>query len=371
MRPVRAVGPSAAPGRTLDCTKPGASARRPGSVRRRTNVGLWEHRCVMPTALAETPPRPGADEDAQASDQQVRAAWLYYVEGLTQQRVARVLRVSRTKVVRLLAAARAHGIVSIEVGGSGGEEVALERRLIERFALDEARVVAGADDQEAAMALAHAAGAWLGDQVVPGTSLGVGWGATLSMAAATLPARRVDRVSVVSLLGGMTHSRAVNPSAVARRVADAFGAQCYQLTAPLVVADKSMRDRLWKEAGLAEVARRARAVDLAVVSVGDMGVEATLFSERLLPQEERTALLRAGAVGDVLCQFLDANGARVDHPARPRIVAFDLEALARLPRVAIVSGGARKVPVLRAALATTRARVLVTDAAAARGLLAG
>jgi DNA-binding transcriptional regulator LsrR (DeoR family) len=342
-----------------------------GAARRRTNVGLWEHRCVMPTALAETPPRPGADDDAQASDQQVRAAWLYYVEGLTQQRIARVLRVSRTKVVRLLAAARTNGIVSIEVGGSGGEEVALERRLIDRFALDEARVVAGADERAAAIALAQAAGAWLGEQVVPGVSLGVGWGATLSMAAATLPARRVDRVSVVSLLGGMTHSRAVNPSAVARRVADAFGAKCYQLTAPLVVAGEAMRDRLWKEAGLSEVARRARAVDLAVVSVGDVSADATLFSERLLPHEERAALLGAGAVGDVLCQFLDATGARVDHPARARIVAFDLDALALLPRVAIVSGGERKVAALRAALAATRARVLVTDVAAARGLLAG
>jgi DNA-binding transcriptional regulator LsrR (DeoR family) len=39
-------------------------------------------------------------------DLQVRATWLYYVEGLTQLQISRVMKTSRAKVIRLLAGAR-------------------------------------------------------------------------------------------------------------------------------------------------------------------------------------------------------------------------------------------------------------------------
>jgi DNA-binding transcriptional regulator LsrR (DeoR family) len=48
-----------------------------------------------------------------------------------------------------------------------------------------------------------------------------------------------------------------------------------------------------------------------------------------------------------------------------------LEDLARVPRVAIAAGGWRKVRAIRAVLAATDAQVLITDEAAAEGLLAG
>ena len=57
---------------------------------------------VLPMTANTPAPR---IEAAPAPDLGVRAAWLYYVEGLTQQEIARVLNVSRARVIRLLAAA--------------------------------------------------------------------------------------------------------------------------------------------------------------------------------------------------------------------------------------------------------------------------
>ena len=48
-------------------------------------------------------------------DLKVKAAWLYYVEGLTQEQVARHLNVSRLKVLRMLAACGQEGIVKISI----------------------------------------------------------------------------------------------------------------------------------------------------------------------------------------------------------------------------------------------------------------
>jgi DNA-binding transcriptional regulator LsrR (DeoR family) len=329
----------------------------------RTRPSGWKQ--AMPDRERSAPREPVA-----LPDLRVRAAWLYYVEGMTQEQIARFMEISRAKVIRLLAAARDSGIVRIRIEGRASEQIALERQLLAKFGLADAIVVpAPADEAEIATVVGHAAGTYLNDQVRDGMTLGVGWGVTLHMSLKALGGRPCQQLSVVSLLGGMTHSRAVNPSAVARRIADAFGADCYQLTAPVVVADESVRTALWSEPGLRELLERARRVDLALVSVGDVSEEATLFREGLLPDTVLSTLRKAGAVGDVLCHFIDAEGKIVDHPVNRRVVAVDLEDLRRVPRIVVAAGGRRKVAAIRAALRATGAGVLITEEVAARGLL--
>jgi DNA-binding transcriptional regulator LsrR (DeoR family) len=311
-----------------------------------------------------------SDAAAPPPDLGVRAAWLYYVEGLTQADIARVLQVSRAKVIRLLAAARESGVVRIRIDARGSAQIELERRLLREFALAEAIVApAPAHDSAVAAVVGQAAGTYLADQVRDGMSLGIGWGSTLNLTLKAIGERPFERLSVISLLGGMTHSRAVNPSAVARRLADVFGADCYQLTAPLFVANEATRLALWREPGLRELRARARKVDLAMVSVGDVREDATLFREGLLPRSMLPSLVDAGAVGDVLCHFVDANGHVVDHPVNQRVVAVGLGDLRRVPTIVLAAGGRRKARAIRAALKATQARVLITDETAARALL--
>jgi DNA-binding transcriptional regulator LsrR (DeoR family) len=313
---------------------------------------------------------PASPHPVAASDLSVRAAWLYYIEGLTQAEIARSMSLSRAKVIRLLTAARDQGTVRIRIDAKASTQLTLERELVAAYGLSEVVVApAPANDGALATVVGHAVGTYLADQVRDGMALGVGWGVTLSMSLKALAARAFEHFSVISLLGGMTHSRAVNPSAVARRIADAFGADCYQLTAPVFVASDTTRRALWAEPGLKDLLERARRVDIAVVSVGDVSEESTLFREGLLPRSQLASLIEAGAVGEVLCHFLDVDGNVVDHPVSRRVVAVGLEDLRRLPKIVIAAGGRRKVQAIQAALKATRAQVLITDESAALGLL--
>jgi len=315
--------------------------------------------------LEHTAPRLGPP-----SDLGVRAAWLYYVEGLTQAQIARSLKISRAKVIRLLSAARESGVVRIRIDANSSKQIALERQLSREFDLNKVVVVPSpTSDTATAAVVGQAAGSYMADQVRAGMSIGVGWGQTLSMSLKAIGTQRYDRLSVISLLGGMTHSRAIDPSSVARRMADAFGADCYQLTAPVFVANDATRAALWAEPGLRDLLERARRVDVALLSVGDVSEAATLFREGLLPNSQLSGLVRAGAVGDVLCHFLDVEGRVVDHPVNGRVIAVGLKDLRRVPTIVIAAGGRRKVAAIAAALKATRARVLITDEAAARGLL--
>jgi len=51
------------------------------------------------------------------------------------------------------------------------------------------------------------------------------------------------------------------------------------------------------------------------------------------------------------------------------VIAVDLDDLRRVSKVVVAAGGRRKVAAIRAALKATGAGVLITEAAAARGLL--
>lgn len=304
------------------------------------------------------------------ADAKVRAAWLYYVEGLTQEQIAEALGLSRIKVIRMLAAARSEGLVKIRIDARSARQAGLERGLVTTLGLEEAVVVpANQDSANISAMVGYAAGLWLSDRLTDGTALAVGWGRTLNQALRGIQPRQLEGMSVVSLLGGLTHSRSINPSAVARRVADMFGADCFQLTAPVFVSDPALRDALWQEPTLRELLERARSAGIALVSVGDLVADATLFREGLLPQSDLDSLEKAGAVGDLVCHFIDAEGRLVDHPVNRRVMAVSPADLKGIGLVAIAAGGAHKEKAIRAALLASDAKVLITDESAAEALL--
>jgi DNA-binding transcriptional regulator LsrR (DeoR family) len=149
-----------------------------------------------------------------------------------------------------------------------------------------------------------------------------------------------------------------------------FGADCFQLTAPVFVSNAEIRDALWREPTLRALRDRARAADVALLSIGSLGRDSTLFREGLVPESDLESLRAAGAVGDLLCHFIDAEGRPVDHPVNRRIMAVSPSDLTGIGLVAIAGGGANKAPAIRAALRASAARVLITDESAADALLA-
>jgi len=312
------------------------------------------------------PPAP-EDRDAQAA---TRAAWLYYVEGLTQAQVARRLGLNRVRVNRLLAQAREAGIVQIRINSKLAGCVDLEARLAERFGLAEALVVPTPEDPALIpQAIATAAGATLSDRIQPGLAVGIGWGRTLRLSLRSVESRPVQGLSVVSLLGGLTRGSVLNAYETAFHLADLFGAECYYIAAPVFADGQEMRDLLLRQSMVSDALARAREVDIALISAGSLTKDSTMLRLGLITPGEAQQLRAAGAVGDVCGHWVDEAGQVVGHPLNQRILAMALEDLVRVPTVILASGGPDKIGVLRGALALRAVDVLVTDAASAQALL--
>ena len=305
------------------------------------------------------------------ADLRVRAAWLYYMEGLTQDAVAQVLGTTRARVLRILTQCRRDGTVQIRVTAPLADCALAERRLEAAYGLERAIVIPQPQSDENVHALIGATtGAYLDAVLGDGMTVGLGWGETLNASLPQLSPRRLRDLTVVSLLGGLTDVSAVNPSEFAWRFADRLGGRCYIMAAPVFAPDATTRTALVRHPGISEVFARAERLDLAIVSVGNMSPASTLKKYALLDRGDWASLERAGAVGDLLCRFMDADGRLIDHPINERVVAVDPHALRPARRVVLASGGWEKAASIRAALLLLKPNVLVTDAHVAETLLA-
>ena len=116
-----------------------------------------------------------------------------------------------------------------------------------------------------------------------------------------------------------------------------------------------------------EAFERIAASDLVVLSVGDLSARSLLIRYGLPGDVNVASLRKAGAVGDIMGQFLDVDGTVVDHPLNQRVLAPPVVDLARYPTVVVASGGRNKIDVVAAVLRARLASVLVCDEETARG----
>ena len=300
-----------------------------------------------------------------------RAAWLYFVAGLTQAQIGKKLGLNRTRVNRLLAQARDQGLVQINITGRLATCVALEEKLKQQYGLEDAIVVPTPPDQALIpQVIATAAAAALSDRLKDGMSVGVGWGRTLRLSIQSVPRRQLSQLSVVSLLGGLTRGSAMNPHETASHLADLVGAQCYYVAAPALTDTQSMRDLLVAQPMLREIFEKGEKVDLAFLSVGELTPTCTMTRVGLVSRTEVDDLIAAGAVGDICAHWIDDEGRLVDHPLNSRVVALSPEKLRAIPCVVIASGGRTKCAAMRGVLKGGMCDVVITDEQTAETILA-
>ncbi|MCK0207189.1 sugar-binding transcriptional regulator [Starkeya koreensis] len=330
----------------------GAATTRPG--------GLSE-----PETLADLSPT-----GRRSARLRLRAAWMYYVEGMTQSAIADALDIGRVTVVRLLADARALNEVKISLSREIAELPRLEMGLQKAFGLREA-VVAPLSGPLAdpTSAIGAATGQFISDLIRSDMKIGFGWGRTLMRALGFIDEKTVSNLSVISLLGGITKAKQYNPSEFAWQLSRLFQADCHLIAAPAVVDSIETKRALIERCGLGTVYTLAREMDAVVLSVGEMQSESTSLRFGFFSDADWASLIAAGAVGDVCYNFIDIEGRPVDHPINTRVMSIPIETLQATPERILTSGGPDKTHAVVAALRMLRPTVFITDEVTAAAVL--
>src|SRR3954465_5383215 len=304
----------------------------------------------------------------------VKAARMYFLDGRSQDEVARALGTSRSNVSRMLTAARAQGIVEIRVHDQTSREKDLEQALQERFELSHVRVAAFRPGVDALAAAGDLAAQWLDESLRDGHVLGLSGGTSLQAMGESFSVDQPRSVEVVPLVGGLsTADSLVAGQELVRELAGRLGATYRYLHAPALLRSEAARDALLAEPAISDVLQRASSADIAMVGIGSVGTGSSneIVEGLGLSPAERKALLGAGPVGDTCCRFFDADGQPIHGVVHDRVLAIELDQLRRIPTVIGVATGAEKVPGVLGALRGGIIDGLLLDATLALALLSG
>jgi DNA-binding transcriptional regulator LsrR (DeoR family) len=308
--------------------------------------------------------------EAREASLAIRAAWLYYVHGMTQAEVADHLGISRVKVHRLVARAHEQNWVKVFVEGSTAEGLALEQTLKQQFHLNYCNVAPSDIDALAAgpeagfRTLGSAAALYLHQYLEhhARASIGVGHGRTLAAVADALPRISRPQAQFVSILGSLTRRATANPFDVIYRFAERTGGAGYFVPAPFFVDSVDDAEVLRGQRVVKSVLELARKTDLVLVGIGNLRNTPAIYDA------ERKALAAEGVVGELLGQFLDRDGRAVNCVMAQRSISLRLDELRGRPVIG-VAGGPGKTAAILATLRSGLLSGLVTDEATARAIV--
>lgn len=300
-------------------------------------------------------------------DTLVRAARLYYEEGLSQGEVARRMGLSGATVSRVLAAARDRGIVEVRIHDprSPVRRVAdLERRLVERFGLSEARVgTPNGGPADALQLVGRLAADLFGERLAQMRRIGLSWGSTLESFVAEVP-ERVAAVQVLPLAGGNPGLDTAGPGGtLVQALARRCGVQPSRFLAPAIVESPQTKAAIASETAIRTALELAAQVDHAFVGIGTFGVRSsvTIVEDMKLSEAELATFLAQKPAGDLSGRFFDDAGTELGPPTSDRVIAVTLDDLRRVPCVIGLAAGAEKARGVLAALHTGVLDVVVLD----------
>ena len=289
----------------------------------------------------------------------IKAAWYYYFENMTQQAIADRLSISRMRVIKLLDAARQNGVIQFRLRSDSVGMMEQKYRLKDVFIIPEA-------EQESQLneSIARAGAMYVADRLGDNACINAGYGDTLSRTLNHLATMVQNPVTCISLTGGVSYYLPNGRSNV-------FNARLYLMPAPLLASSHEMAAAMRAEASVSEIIRMAKLSSFTLVGIGSMHETATIVRSGIITQNELFRLRMAGAVGDVLCHFVNENGELIPNDIEERLISTPLEQLRAMDNVVGLAAGSQKAEAIRAILRGGYLDVLITDEPTAALLLKG
>jgi DNA-binding transcriptional regulator LsrR (DeoR family) len=308
-------------------------------------------------------------DDARTVELLTDIATRFYLRGESQIQIAQALGLDPSTVSRHLKRARSEGIVHVEIRPPRRADVDLGLELAARYGLARAIVAPdaadGTDDRLGAVAAEYIEGL-----LSAGTCLGISWGRTLANVVHHLRPRAVAGLDAAQLAGGVNDPvPGIQGADLVRRVAELYpGTRVHYLHAPAIVGSPATRTALASDPAIESALAAARACEVALVGVGQISPQSTLYRGEHVSPDDWAVLVKAGAIGNMNTRFFDRHGRPVPE-LDDRTIAIDWDELRAIPNVVAIAGGVDKVAALDGALATGAIDSLVTDEQTARTLL--
>ncbi|MGL4741773.1 MAG: sugar-binding transcriptional regulator [Sarcina sp.] len=295
-----------------------------------------------------------------------KIAWFYYFDNMTQQEISKILNISRTKIVRYLEQARNQNIIQFKIKKEGESRLILENSLMKKYNLSNAFVVPTSSNINESLGKATAQ--FIEANTDKNCFINIGYGDTVSKVIANLDFSAKNSLSLVALTGGMsfyTSSLALSSNNPETQKL----ARIFLIPSPLIVSSESLANELLKEQSLIDIFKMTALASYTIVGIGSVDEKATVFKHNMLNPNELVLLRMQNAVGDILSQFFDEDGNKIETPLHNRLISVNLSDLKSRNNIIGVAGGLLKRRAIKAALKGGYLDILITDEDTAKYLI--
>ena len=302
----------------------------------------------------------------------IEIARKYYLEGLSQQQIAKEFSISRPTVSLLLKQCREEGIVEIRIQDESYFSTALEGKLEKMFSLKNVYVTPSDSSYTTTLSRTGAkAVSVLTSMLKDGIKIGLSWGTNLYQMVHQMNRSEIVDAEVVQLMGGLgSRDPSYDGSELARTLAGTLNGKYYPLYAPVMVKTIELKKMLVEEPAIKNTLKKADTLDVALVGLSsDVPEKSALFLAGYLSSDEAGEIFKQGSKGHICGYHYDENGKILDISVNKRIVGIEIDKFLKIPVRIGVACGKDKAQAILAALKGGLINVLITDEAAALQIL--
>lgn len=296
----------------------------------------------------------------------VQVAQMYYIDGMTQEMIAKELGISRSAISMILTEARDFGIVDIRIKNPQTNNDELSSKMTAKFALEKCFVIpVNAKLQKMLTKIVATQGAVIvGKEMKNHSSLGFAWGTTCYECMSSFRnTENVYDVQVVPLIGGTNRiASEYQLNEMVRMMAEKLQGLPLFMYAPALADTIKEKEMYMKSAYMQPVIEKWKTLDVALISVGappEYYNSKLQFDPEEVKDEFESDLSRS--VGDICARRFNMRGEFLDKEYNQRIIGISENDLRDAGKVICVAAGDHKVLSILGALRANIIDTFVTD----------
>lgn len=304
----------------------------------------------------------------------LKAAYLYYIKGLSQNEISDKLQVSITTVSRFIKKAKDEKIIEFVIKDPYIECIHLEEKLKETFGLKDVIIAPdpvvshvenekfNAENRKKLVALEGAR--YLQRIIKKDDVLGVSWGSTMYYLINYLnPCQKVD-ATFVTLHGSISCcENELDVRTLVSRMAKAFSGKKYYILAEGLMSNKAIAESMKKEKSIAKVFDMFDKVNISINGIGSFypNLDSKLSKKEYINEFELEKLKNKNVVGDIALRFFDSNGKECKTDLKERTIAIDFESFKKIETKITIAADDNKAQTILSALKGNLIDVLIID----------
>ncbi|MDT2767623.1 sugar-binding domain-containing protein [Globicatella sulfidifaciens] len=302
-------------------------------------------------------------EDSSNKEYEVtKVAWYYYVENLTQQKIAEIMGVSRITVNKMLDEARNKGIIQFNIPLQNLKKIELENKLKEKYNLEDVLIIPTGEEENLKSILGKAAAIYIENLLENNSYINIGYGETLNSLIDNLTKTSEKSFSIISLTGGVMpylpyYSNSNNKLSL------------NLIPAPLFMDNLVAAEKIQQEKSVQDIFDLSSLASLSVTGIGELSEEATIQKTGIVSSMDLKKMKMKGAVADILMHFIDKDGNLIQSEYENKLISTSLEKLRGMKNIIAVAAGDKKVNAIDASMKTRIFNRLITDENTARQLI--